>query len=992
MRRTATILTLLAALLTAAAAYAAEKGLVARYTFDEGGGDVVRDSSGNGNDGRVHNAVFVKSPRGFALQFDDQKQSYVDCGSKPVLNIAGDMTMEAWIKVDPTDKGDKFIYGDNASLAVDRNFHFASVNGRLKLEHGNRTACEQIATDKEIFDGTWQHLACVVEYPDYRVYVNGREVWHTTMMMPILPTPITNFCIGGWFYEKGFLRGEIDELSVYNVALSERAIAEHAGIGAAELRTEIQSLQSSLHYPKQRVDARLLCRNIVAGETTAELLLTGKSGAKISRLTGAVKETRPGSQRGAAEFQLDAAKLTPGEYTLRALLRDKAGKEAGSAAETSFTWPEKPEWFGSKAGISDKVLPPYSDLRVEKQGGRVAVLTCGRKYEFGDAPFALALESKGQALLAAPVRLTGTVNGRALALTGKPAKVQESSATQAILAQKLTDKGISVSIRTVVEFDGLMRMDWQVAAAKATAIDNLTVEIPLDAARAQYIYHWNSSGCVRGAGALKEAERNFAFEPILWLGDDERGLSWFAESDQYWYPADDSKAIQVVKGLKEVTLRLNLIGKKVQLEPGAPLKYSFGLQATPVKPIGQTCWDYRFYDLSQEDIKYPSDAMMVVPDSLLDTLAAGGVKTIQVSSQWEPLQNYPKTPYGEKVRSLVARSHQRGMKVILYLGFNISDLIPEWPYIGDDCATSPKGGYTPLTNLYQPVQNAYNVCLKSVYQDLMADGVARMMEDFDIDGVYLDTTSSPWACSNALHGCGYVRPDGSRAPTYPVFAVRETIKRIYTAVKQRKPDGLVDLHVYDCMNSPALSYVTSYWTGEQLSPAKFYPDGLPLDRFRTEFMGVNWGVPAELLYYHLGPYENGFSLALLHDVDVRPEATWNLPFASGVWKAMLDFDRANALWYPYWKNSRYVTVQPANCFASLYRHPRNGLMIALSNLSPEKASIVLELDRAALGLTGPLSARDAVTGKEIAVQENTVTTELPSVGWQLIRVEAQPPR
>jgi hypothetical protein len=43
---------------------AAELGLVGHSTFDEGSGDIVKDLSGHGNEGRVHGATFVPSPRG----------------------------------------------------------------------------------------------------------------------------------------------------------------------------------------------------------------------------------------------------------------------------------------------------------------------------------------------------------------------------------------------------------------------------------------------------------------------------------------------------------------------------------------------------------------------------------------------------------------------------------------------------------------------------------------------------------------------------------------------------------------------------------------------------------------------------------------------------------------------------------------------------------------------------------------------------------------
>jgi hypothetical protein len=54
-----------------------EDGLVAHWTFDEGAGDILHDRSGNGNDGKIHDAQWVKMPDGGGLQFSD-KNSYVD--------------------------------------------------------------------------------------------------------------------------------------------------------------------------------------------------------------------------------------------------------------------------------------------------------------------------------------------------------------------------------------------------------------------------------------------------------------------------------------------------------------------------------------------------------------------------------------------------------------------------------------------------------------------------------------------------------------------------------------------------------------------------------------------------------------------------------------------------------------------------------------------------------------------------------------------------
>ncbi len=69
-------------------AAADELGLVAHWPLDEGAGTVARDTSGNGNgnDGKVLGAQWVKVPGGHGLEFDGLN-SYVDCG-KPQVALA----------------------------------------------------------------------------------------------------------------------------------------------------------------------------------------------------------------------------------------------------------------------------------------------------------------------------------------------------------------------------------------------------------------------------------------------------------------------------------------------------------------------------------------------------------------------------------------------------------------------------------------------------------------------------------------------------------------------------------------------------------------------------------------------------------------------------------------------------------------------------------------------------------------------------------------
>ena len=78
----------------------AEKGLVAHYTFDEGPGKSVKDSSGNRNDGKIIGDVTyvkIEGGKGHALSFNTGN-AYVDCGNTPSLDLTDAVTLELWFQ------------------------------------------------------------------------------------------------------------------------------------------------------------------------------------------------------------------------------------------------------------------------------------------------------------------------------------------------------------------------------------------------------------------------------------------------------------------------------------------------------------------------------------------------------------------------------------------------------------------------------------------------------------------------------------------------------------------------------------------------------------------------------------------------------------------------------------------------------------------------------------------------------------------------------
>jgi len=316
----------------------------------------------------------------------------------------------------------------------------------------------------------------------------------------------------------------------------------------------------------------------------------------------------------------------------------------------------------------------------------------------------------------------------------------------------------------------------------------------------------------------------------------------------------------------------------------------------------------------------------------------------------------------------------------------LSEQAPEYKYYKEDMLLKPVKDYLIDRLPGFPKQMTHYACTKGAWQDFCIAATARCMDEYDTDGVYLDSTVCPFACANRLHGCGYVKADGTIAPTYPVFATRRLMKRLYTVVKSRKTDGIVDAHVYDCLNVPALAFATGYWNGEQLAHHKFKLDALPLDRFRTEFMGHNIGIPADVLYYRMGDYDAAVAEAIIHDVPVRSENDRDLAILSSIWRVREAFRCREAEFLGYWKNSAFVTATPTGVRVSLWRHPKNGVLAAVSNFTRKDAKVQLTFNLGRLGLPAKIAAQDARTNTACKVAGSRITVELKTQAWTLIRI------
>ncbi len=992
--------TILIALMISRQAWAqVEQGPVAYWSFDEGQGLEVRDDSGHNHHGSIRGgAKWVPGRAGTALELNGV-DALVEIAHPEDLNLEGDLTFMAWVQTSSDDSRDQLIFGDTAGRAVNRHITIELDRGDLYVGHGNDTQYESFSPGLK-FEGDWKHLALIMEYPRYFLYVNGTLCETGELTLPVSRTHGAGRAIGGWF--AGYFKGVLDEVRLYHRALSEREILAVAKLpaAAADQTTRI-SLAPRLKAGVLSFSALFTQMTVSDATLRCELTLKGESQA-CRVFSAPLIATRPHSECAFAQTTIPLTGLSRGTYLLTVMPHDATGKVISPAEEVpgrkEVVIPEPPAWFGSQAGISDTVLPPYTPVQVSRTPQSASLSVWGRTYRFSDVPLLDQVDSRDSPLLRGPVRLRAVVDGKELSWRGTAPRLDQQSPTHVTVTQHASDGPLTLQSQVRLEYDGFLRTDITLAGASPVQVQSLALEIPIQREHARYLYTWPTS--FGGGGYSGELSRpmQFSFHPIVWIGDEACGLSWMCESENGWAPDDRAQVIQVVPGNGEVTLRIRLIGKPTVLSPDQPLKYVFAFQATPLKPMGDDGWTLRFGSCPWygDDYDLLTDRQFLGQPGLIK-LKELGVRTL-IAWNWTPALAYPwPLQRAAEFKALVEACHAQGIRVIPYLGYQISEKAPEFPYVREEVVTSPA---STNSDKYpgKPSQMVSAVCLRSVWQDALVDHVSRMMEEFDIDGVYMDSGNLPFPCMNELHGCEARLLDGTRVPVYPVFAVRDTFRRVYTVVKDRKADGIVDNHVFDCMNSGALAFATSYWNGEQLSSAENPTDALPLDRFRTEFTGSNWGVPCDLLSYKLGSYRKSLAVSLPHDILVRFRQD-EIPVDAGeneamlgqtIWKLADDFGRSQAQFTPYYSPLRPLQGLPADWIASMYRHPSHGALVIVSNLGREQRHAALTPDWKTLGIEVPGPVLDGLTRAALPLKDGILPVTLPSGGWQYLWLQRAP--
>jgi hypothetical protein len=206
-------------------AHAAPPGLVAAYSFNEGSGATVNDSSGKGNSGTISGATWTAAGRfGGALAFNGTN-SWVTVNDSSSLDLTNAMTLEAWVRpFGPTswqaaiikEQASDFAYGLYVNTDQDQSSGVANING-------GDVAVNDPSEDGQVPMNTWTHLTTTYDGSILRLYENGILLNQASSpgKIAVSSGPLR---IGGDSIWGEYFNGLIDEVRVYNRALSQTEI------------------------------------------------------------------------------------------------------------------------------------------------------------------------------------------------------------------------------------------------------------------------------------------------------------------------------------------------------------------------------------------------------------------------------------------------------------------------------------------------------------------------------------------------------------------------------------------------------------------------------------------------------------------------------------------------------------------------------------------------------------------------------------------------
>ncbi|MGC9341911.1 MAG: glycoside hydrolase domain-containing protein [Bacteroidales bacterium] len=617
------------------------------------------------------------------------------------------------------------------------------------------------------------------------------------------------------------------------------------------------------------------------------------------------------------------------------------------------------KWLNSTIGLDDKVFGDYTPVTIKND--EIGIL--GRKIILGRNglpgqiistfdDMSASFDAPARELLSAPIQFVAEKEGGSIRFDFGEHRLTEQASGAIIMVTSGTSPEMIMECRSKTECDGYINYAVTFTAKEDIELSDIRLEIPFRKDITEYMMGMGRKGGFRPESWSWEWNIESS-NSVFWLGTVGAGLQCRLKGyEDIWevfnfkdtgIPEDwhnEGRGGCLMEEQRDEFM-VNAFSGKRSVKKGDKLLFRFGLLITPVKPLDNDHWQWRYWHRSE---------FLDQPDSIF----ASGANIINIhhANRLNPYINYPFIAT-DTLKPFVDEAHKHDTKVKLY--YTVRELSVRAPELfalrslgnevfrtGEgfrlaDRFTRPTetGGVTGESWLcehliydYLPAWHHYfseghwDAAIAqsglSRWNNYYLEGLNWLVNEVGIDGIYID-------------GLGYDR---------------EIMKRVRKVMDRSHPGCLIDFHCGNHfhpkygMNNISnffmehFPYINSLWLGEG-----FNYDESP-DYWLVELSGIPFGLYGEMLQGCGNPFRGmvfGMSTRFYGNCD-----------PSEMWKLWDDFGIQESQMLGYWSKRCPVKTGDADVKATAYVKDGETL-IAVGNWGDNKF-ITLNIDWDAIGI------------------------------------------
>ncbi len=667
-------------------------------------------------------------------------------------------------------------------------------------------------------------------------------------------------------------------------------------------------------------------------------------------------------------------------------------------------------------GLGITPLPrPWKPLVVRG----TAVEVAGHRYRFDAGPLPTSLEVNGTEFLFDAIKLDVRIQDELLVWQRARAISIDAAAVELLARGNAGD--LIAQARVIISYDGTCRIRVSLIPQGLITIDSILLDMPIVRSETtHYVHHLLGAETALfspqelagvpqdqwGGGRLPDSGWSGDITPFVWVGNPNRGVTWF--SDTVIGPQRPGPAAQVQVRPVEGAMRLLVELITDPLDMPNTVHLDFGIQPTPARPATGTStvitpsgvnWSVN----SQASSATASQRNTSDSKSDLDSLRNRGITTLVLPLDWSDVWGFPHLAGAEQRRAfqdLVDRTHDAGLKILPAVSAaRLSNRAPGAAEILE--STGSQG--EPITVSATPPEQAYPLFHSAASAAYFEEAMRALATDFPIDGVFVDIGEPavrPVDLNESVPGA---------VGAFDLHARRDLLRRLYAlfhgGLRENDEEGIVIAQSpvpWSMINCFADLTVTGFnlyqsiasrrLSGEALAD-RWQPDLVPFlygDVLHT--VPTLWQVPAAASQFPsiIETYTRAnllndrelFGLAAVHNTLLWREdynATAETDDLERLRALRESLGFGNASWHPYWRQQDELVIEPPSTLYGFWYRGSGSILLLLLNGANTEQDILVEVASAVSDSNATLSVKDVWGNLQVHTRDHlAITTLAPS--------------